>query len=346
MGYEIKNMIIDGIPKIPYRNGSSTYEGVVAHSTATPEAPAVNIRNYESRTWDNAFVHFAVDWNEIIQIADTDYVAWGAGKYANQRFVHVELCETSDPGKFAESYKRFVWVLAKILKDKNLGVSLAGSLWGHYEVSHILGGTDHEDPYDYLASHGISKDQFVQDVKNEYEGSSQSQPQSADWARQLPDNWNDKMIGTLVVAYQGEDGVNIRLGNSFDTSISRVTHYGEGHAVFEQANGMYRVSNGEWITANEKYVAFTPIQHDKKWYVHLPADADTWRIYPIDAAPIRGNERGFLKPRKFGGLEYEILVDRGFTDAHEDWVYEIQTQDFGRVKVYGAPDTGATIYEK
>ncbi|PGT51848.1 N-acetylmuramoyl-L-alanine amidase, partial [Bacillus cereus] len=70
------------------------YEGVVAHSTATPEAPAINIQRYETRTWRNAFVHYAVDWNETIQIADTKYIAYGAGPGANKRFVHVELCET------------------------------------------------------------------------------------------------------------------------------------------------------------------------------------------------------------------------------------------------------------
>ncbi|MDR4191280.1 N-acetylmuramoyl-L-alanine amidase, partial [Bacillus pseudomycoides] len=55
------------------------YEGVVAHSTATPEAPAINIQKYETRTWRNAFVHYAVDWNETIQIGDTKYIAYGGG---------------------------------------------------------------------------------------------------------------------------------------------------------------------------------------------------------------------------------------------------------------------------
>lgn len=47
----------------------------MAHSTATPEAPAINIQKYESCTWRNTFVHYAVDWDETIQIADTRYIA-------------------------------------------------------------------------------------------------------------------------------------------------------------------------------------------------------------------------------------------------------------------------------
>ncbi|PEV74625.1 N-acetylmuramoyl-L-alanine amidase, partial [Bacillus cereus] len=66
-----RTLIIPDLPKQPYRYGVGAYEGVVAHSTATPEAPAINIQKYESRTWRNAFVHYAVDWNETIQIADT-----------------------------------------------------------------------------------------------------------------------------------------------------------------------------------------------------------------------------------------------------------------------------------
>ncbi|PEI64240.1 N-acetylmuramoyl-L-alanine amidase, partial [Bacillus toyonensis] len=55
-----RTLIIPDLPKQPYRYGVGAYEGVVAHSTATPEAPAINIQKYESRTWRNAFVHYAV----------------------------------------------------------------------------------------------------------------------------------------------------------------------------------------------------------------------------------------------------------------------------------------------
>ncbi|OSX92010.1 hypothetical protein BTJ44_01157 [Bacillus mycoides] len=39
-------LIIESLSKIPYRNGVGVYEGVVAHSTAIPEAP----EKYETRT--------------------------------------------------------------------------------------------------------------------------------------------------------------------------------------------------------------------------------------------------------------------------------------------------------
>ncbi len=141
-------LIIPDLPKQGYRNGVGAYEGVVAHSTATPEAPAINIQRYETRTWRNAFVHYAVDWDEVIQIADTRYIAYGAGPAANARFVHVELCETSDYSKFKRSYDKYVKLLAEILRDR--GLSVEKGLWTHDDVRKYLGGTTHTDPLDYL----------------------------------------------------------------------------------------------------------------------------------------------------------------------------------------------------
>ncbi|WP_053219874.1 N-acetylmuramoyl-L-alanine amidase family protein [Virgibacillus senegalensis] len=69
----------------------------------------------------------------------------------------------------------------------------------------------------------------------------------------------------------------------------------------------------------------------------LPADAETWRVYPLGVSPVKGNEKGFLKPSKFRGLEYTI---EGSTQTH---VYIIETANFGRVQIYAAPSTGAKI---
>ena len=42
-------------------------------------------------------------------------------------------------------------LLAKILRDR--GLSVEKGLWTHYDVTKYLGGTDHEDPLDYLKFH-------------------------------------------------------------------------------------------------------------------------------------------------------------------------------------------------
>lgn len=71
--------------------------------------------------------------------------------------------------------------------------------------------------------------------------------------------------------------------------------------------------------------------------LYLPASADTWRVYPLDKAPIVGNECGKLLPSKFNGLEFEI---KGWSMPD---VAIIDTRDFSRVQIYVAPNTGAVI---
>lgn len=71
--------------------------------------------------------------------------------------------------------------------------------------------------------------------------------------------------------------------------------------------------------------------------LYLPAEATSWRIYPLNKSPIAGNEVGKLNPSLFGGLTYDIL---GNPQAN---VYTIQTRDFGRVNIYAGSDTGARV---
>jgi N-acetylmuramoyl-L-alanine amidase CwlA len=170
MSYPIKKDIIPGLPRKAYRKGVSAYEGVVAHSTATPEATDEAEARYFKNNWKTrqAFPHFCVDWDSITQLADIDYIAWAAGN-GNPRYVHVELCETKDKAKFKSSYSRYVWLIAYLLKKKNLGVDYPDTLVSHDWVSKNLGGTNHVDPIGYLKSHGVSWSEFVQDVKEAYD---------------------------------------------------------------------------------------------------------------------------------------------------------------------------------
>ena len=71
--------------------------------------------------------------------------------------------------------------------------------------------------------------------------------------------------------------------------------------------------------------------------LHLPASAPTWRVYPLDKTPVPGNEVGFLRPSLFNGLDYNILT------VPQTNVATIQTRDYGKVNIWTAPDTGATI---
>lgn len=169
MAFPIEVNLIPGLDKVAYDGGVGAFIGVLGHATANDGDSADGERSYESRTWQSAFVHFFVDHTKIEQVADINYVAYGAGHTANHKgFVQVELCQTTDPAKFAAAYVKYVWLLAKILHDKKLPVIGGETLMSHAEVSAKWHETNHTDPIAYLARFDKSWANVVDDVKAEY----------------------------------------------------------------------------------------------------------------------------------------------------------------------------------
>ncbi|WP_158234621.1 N-acetylmuramoyl-L-alanine amidase family protein [Lentibacillus sediminis] len=156
----------DFFTKFNYRGGHGAVEGVVAHETANDASNITGEISWMSRNHLNAFVHAFIDHERIIQIHPPDYGAWGGGRYANERFVHVELVRVENFDQFARSINNYADYIAGILYNYNLGVSDAensgkGSLWSHKAVSIHLGGTTHVDPHGYFARYGYSWNEFV-----------------------------------------------------------------------------------------------------------------------------------------------------------------------------------------
>lgn len=164
---------VPGLPQIPYRGGFGMWEGVVMHQTANPNDTARSERAYEATTFQDAFVHEFIDPNEIIQVADPNYIAYGAGPNANPRFIHLELCSNANADEFSRSFDRWCQRAAFFLAARKLGVKQAspdgsGTLWSHYDVSRYLGGTDHTDPIDYIQRWGKSWQDVVNTVQKHY----------------------------------------------------------------------------------------------------------------------------------------------------------------------------------
>lgn len=167
MTYEIVQNFIPGLPHIPFADGKC--DGVVAHATASYGDSAESERAHEVKTWQKAFVHFFVDHTVIMQTADTNYIAYGAGYTANHAgFIHVELCQSYDHAKFEAAYDRYTWLIAKLLYDMKLPVKDNVTLKSHKQVSETWHETTHVDPIGYLASHGKTWADFINDVTTKY----------------------------------------------------------------------------------------------------------------------------------------------------------------------------------
>jgi len=117
-----------------------------------------------------------------------------------------------------------------------------------------------------------------------------------------------------------------------------------GHSYGQHLH--FEIHRGRWNYA--KSYAVDPINYldktesnksDAKQKLVLPATSDSWRVYDLNVSPKIDNEKAFLNPAKFGGLEYEIL------GSPQPNVFTIQTSDFGKVNIFAGPNTNAKIVD-
>ncbi|KKB24891.1 glucosaminidase domain-containing protein [Staphylococcus carnosus] len=159
------------LPKNEYRYGKP--EGIVVHDTANDNSNINGEISYMKNNWQNAFVHGFIDGNCIVETADTDYLAWGAGPVANQRFIHIELVHEHSYDGFARQMNNYADYAATNLQYYGLTPDSAeydgqGTVWTHYAISKYLGGTDHSDPHAYLQAHNYSYDQLYDLINKKY----------------------------------------------------------------------------------------------------------------------------------------------------------------------------------
>ncbi|EHJ08469.1 glucosaminidase domain-containing protein [Staphylococcus simiae] len=160
-------------PKYGYRHGVGKPEGIVVHDTANDNSTITGEINYMKNNYNNAFVHAFVDGNRIIETHPTDYLSWGAGPNANNRFINVEIVHTHDYASFARSMNNYADYAATQLQYYGLVPDSAekdgrGTVWTHYAISNFLGGTDHADPHGYLASHNYSYNELYDLINEKY----------------------------------------------------------------------------------------------------------------------------------------------------------------------------------
>lgn len=161
------------------------------------------------------------------------------------------------------------------------------------------------------------------------------------------DNGNGSNAVIKKGKVNADGGLNVRSGPG--TIHGRIGGLNDGVAVniYETVNGWHRISSGnmsgwvsaEYIILENNAPAPTPVKPvvSSKQYLNLPSEAGSWNVYPLDKAPVVANSCGKVNPAKFGGLSYEIL-GKPQTD-----VCIIQTADYGKVQIYSASSTGATI---
>ncbi|WP_302499810.1 peptidoglycan recognition protein family protein [Limosilactobacillus reuteri] len=142
-----------------YSTSSGNPRGVVIHDTGNENSTISSEVSYMKQNYSSTrvFVHTFIGNQQILNIADTKYMAEGAGPYANPYFVQFEMSHEYTAASFANQLGNAAYYTAYILKQNNLPVTKGtkdggGTVWTHAMISSYLGGTDHEDPISYWST--------------------------------------------------------------------------------------------------------------------------------------------------------------------------------------------------
>ena len=142
---------------------------VVVHSSGNPNAGIDSEIAYMARNQDNAYVQAWCGHNKIVEIANTDYRCWGAGRTANRYAVQIEVTEDkrlSKAQKLQAIDREAFWVAVQCAY---YGIPL-NKVYSHADISRMYPqDTDHTDPIAFFKSVGVSWSAFKEQVKKYYD---------------------------------------------------------------------------------------------------------------------------------------------------------------------------------
>lgn len=232
-----------------YNNGKGHPTMIINHDTANPNSNIDGEIAYMTRNQESAFVHEFVDGNRMIGIADTDYLAWGAGPQGNGRGVQVEQVHVHSKDDFAKELLNLAQFNVNIMKQYHLTPSLgqpngSGSVWTHAMVSRYLGGSDHGDPDGYWSQNARQWFGTTYNVN--------------DFESLVSDMYYNKVQPTAPASIQSKTKVTQSGGNF----VADVTVSGDTSRITE-------VQVPTWTDAKQK---------DIKWYAATKINANTYRV--------------------------------------------------------------------
>lgn len=282
-----------------YGNGKKF---ITVHQTGNTNkgANAQMHANLQMRVW-NASWHWQVDDKEAIQSFPHSVKCWHASDGergdGNANSIGVEGCINSD-GDYKKSVQNMAELVAWIAKEENIPVA-------NIKQHHDFARDKKNCPAQIRASKdGIGWTNFIQLVQAEL--GKLNGKIAVDSAKAHKVVKGDTLWG--ISKKYGVTVANLKTWNSFKSDL---------------------IVPGQII--NLQATVSTPVAKPvtKKTYVQLAKSEPTWRVYRLGTQPVAGNEVGFLAPKQYGGLEYQIL---GYEDNGTCAI--IQTQAFGRVKIF------------
>lgn len=193
---------------------------IVLHETGNANnvgtKSAVNEAIYMKRNWQSAYAHAIAGWDRVYIVGEPGYVAYGAGSPANERSpFQIELARYSDRNLALKAYANWINAAREYAAKYGIPLTLDGAGSGvktHKWVSDNLWG-DHQDPYAYLQSVGISKAQLASDIAH---GIGSTKPSKASVAKPKP-----KHASNIPAGFTAETGTFINGDTKIMNRIGR-----------------------------------------------------------------------------------------------------------------------------
>lgn len=161
----------EGLPQIGY----APYHQIHAHSTGNKNSTAQNEADYHMRRpVESGFFSHVVGNGRVMQVGPVNNGCYDVGGGWNyETYAAVELIEShSTKEEFMEDYRLYIELLRNLADEAGLPKTLdSDALEGIKSHEYCTNNqpnnfSDHVDPYPYLASWGISREQFKHDIEN------------------------------------------------------------------------------------------------------------------------------------------------------------------------------------
>lgn len=281
-----------GLPQIGY----APYRQVHAHSTGNKNSTAQNEADYHMRRpVESGFFSHVVGNGRVMQVGPTNNGCYDVGGGWNyETYAAVELIEShSTKEEFMEDYRLYIELLRDLADEAGLPKTLdSDDLEGIKSHEYCTNNqpnnfSDHVDPYPYLASWGISREQFKHDIENglEIKKGWQNNDNGYWYVREdgsYPKDQFEKIDGTWYYF----DGSGYMLSDKWKKRPDGTLYYfdksGEMATGWKEINGKwyYFKHDGEMVTGWVKYketwyfldyqqgamVSNAFVKYEKGWY--------------------------------------------------------------------------------
>ena len=250
---------IDYTYQLGAREGSSTQASnqyIILHETGnannTGSNSALNEAKYMKSHWNSAYTHAIAGHDRVYIIGNPGYVAYGAGSPANgQSPFQIELSRYADKSLALKAYRNWIEISREMAKKYGIPLTLDQSGNGvksHKWVSDNLWG-DHQDPYGYLSSIGISKAQVAADLA----GETKDGDDEMSFSVKVP---VDRVGGAMITK---TDGAKIYTDASLTKASGKKVSRGSQWVVVAIKDGALNLGGSQWIDGRDAVVKLNPI---------------------------------------------------------------------------------------